>query len=152
MKPVAILSFILILFATGCSVRPASADDPEIVEERTRLQGVVAQEAEAARVALRAKQSANDTVSVAAWTQFRETFPYHIQEIAVSEPYGDGSRTIIVSEPPPAVSMDDILKAVGPALVSYSVQSQDVATTAGSVTRCFASQATRTRSWVSPAA
>lgn len=35
------------------------------------------------------------------WGTFRLAFPYHFQTIAISNRYGDGTRTLIVSEPPP---------------------------------------------------
>ena len=40
------------------------------------------------------------------WLKFRNAFPFHIQTLAVSSPYPDGSRTIIISEPPPHVTVE----------------------------------------------
>jgi hypothetical protein len=37
------------------------------------------------------------------WRQFRDTYPYHVQGVAVSKPRLDGSRVVIVAEPPPHV-------------------------------------------------
>jgi hypothetical protein len=38
-----------------------------------------------------------------AWLYFRQAFPFHMQTLAVTEAEADGSRTLIVSEPPPHV-------------------------------------------------
>ena len=35
------------------------------------------------------------------WRQFRDIYPYHVQGVAVSKPRADGSRVVIVAEPPP---------------------------------------------------
>jgi hypothetical protein len=42
------------------------------------------------------------------WERFREAYRYHIQAIALSPRHQDGSRTLIISEPPPFVSLADI--------------------------------------------
>jgi hypothetical protein len=42
------------------------------------------------------------------WRAFRKAFPYHIQTIAVSRPYSNGMRTLIISEPPPHVSLNKV--------------------------------------------
>ena len=47
----------------------------------------------------------------AVWREFRTRFPYHIQTIAVSPPAPDGSRAIIVSEPPPHATLERIAAA-----------------------------------------
>jgi hypothetical protein len=39
------------------------------------------------------------------WSRFRERFPYHIQVVAVSPRERDGTRTLILSEPPPHVTL-----------------------------------------------
>lgn len=51
------------------------------------------------------------------WGDFRTAFPYHMQVVAVSEPYDDGTRTLIVSEPPPHVTLEK-LKEVDPAALA----------------------------------
>src|SRR5688572_19478292 len=48
----------------------------------------------------------------AVWRQFRTAFPYHIQIIAIGPVQPDGSRTLIVSEPPPTVTEDDLTRAL----------------------------------------
>lgn len=47
------------------------------------------------------------------WGNFRIAFPYSMQVIAASAPYSDESRTLLISEPPPGVALDEV-KAVNP--------------------------------------
>src|ERR1700761_6370800 len=42
------------------------------------------------------------------WRQFRAAYPYHIQTVALSNVHPDGHRTMIVSEPPPSLTLNDI--------------------------------------------
>jgi hypothetical protein len=42
------------------------------------------------------------------WMAFRRQFPYHAQVIAFSRPAADGTRTVVISEPPPSVTFDAI--------------------------------------------
>src|ERR1700730_5414438 len=42
------------------------------------------------------------------WTAFRSKFPNHIQGVALSEPRSDGSRIMIVAEPPPHVTVGSL--------------------------------------------
>ncbi len=51
------------------------------------------------------------------WLHFRNALPLHVQTIAISSRYQNGSRTLVVSEPPPHVTVSG-LKAVDPALLS----------------------------------
>ena len=44
-----------------------------------------------------------ETAAPREWRQFRDTYPYHVQGVAVSKPRADGSRVVIVAEPPPHV-------------------------------------------------
>src|SRR5262245_44279430 len=37
------------------------------------------------------------------WRQFRAAYPYHYQTVALTGPQADGTRILIVSEPPPHV-------------------------------------------------
>src|ERR1041385_7663897 len=59
------------------------------------------------------------------WKEFRRGHPFHIQTIAVSEPDASGARTLIVSEPPPRVSLDS-LRTVSPLLGSPRVETQAI--------------------------
>ena len=51
---------------------------------------------------------------------FRDNYPLHAQGIAVSDRDADGSRLILVAEPPPNVAIDD-LKTVSPAFADAQV-------------------------------
>ncbi len=46
------------------------------------------------------------------WTDFRATYPYHAQTIALSEPFGEGCRTIIFAEPPPGTTPSTLAPAL----------------------------------------
>ncbi len=50
------------------------------------------------------------------WAAFRRAFPFHVQVIALSGPAADGTRTLIVSEPPPHVAAADVLAPLAPVL------------------------------------
>lgn len=56
------------------------------------------------------------------WAQFRRTFPLHIQVVALSAAAPDGTRTLIVSEPPPHMTSADILLPLAPILRSHRLK------------------------------
>jgi hypothetical protein len=60
------------------------------------------------------------------WSGFRETFPYHLQVLALSAAASDGTRTLIASEPPPNVSLEDVLLATKDVLRGHAVREQPV--------------------------
>jgi hypothetical protein len=45
------------------------------------------------------------------WNEFRAAYPYHAQGIAISDPQADGLRTMVVAEPPPSVTLEEIIAA-----------------------------------------
>src|SRR5262249_20680398 len=47
--------------------------------------------------------------------------PYHLQILAVSNPDGDGRRLLVIAEPPPAVTLQDIKSVDASALMSLDV-------------------------------
>jgi len=55
------------------------------------------------------------------WQRFRTAYPYHIQTIALSDKDASGARTMIISEPPPSVTLDQI-EALDPALRNASTE------------------------------
>lgn len=59
------------------------------------------------------------------WLRFRRQFPFHIQTLAVSQPHRDGTRTLILSEPPPAVTLEG-LRLLDPALAHAAVREHAV--------------------------
>jgi hypothetical protein len=74
-----------------------------------------------------AKSLPAQTKSDELWRGFRQTFLFHNQVVALSEPAADGSRTLIVSEPPPHVGIGDILAAVGDELLlSHQVKKHSI--------------------------
>src|ERR1700752_4422525 len=49
------------------------------------------------------------TVALDAWQTFRGVNPYHIQTLALGGPASDGTRGLIVSEPPPHVTLAEFI-------------------------------------------
>ncbi|HXQ72376.1 MAG TPA: hypothetical protein VN844_17905, partial [Pyrinomonadaceae bacterium] len=84
-----------------------------IVSERERLNAQKLQEQKTAEHALLAKNEQAKTPSGDLWQNFRQAFAFHSQVIAVSEPESDNSRTLIISEPPPHVTLANILLTIG---------------------------------------
>ena len=60
------------------------------------------------------------------WGGFRLAFPFHIQVIAASDPYPDGTRTLIVSEPPPDATVDGLKALDAVALATAEVKTHTV--------------------------
>ncbi len=56
------------------------------------------------------------------WAQFRKRFPYHVQVIALSAPERDGTRTLIISEPPPSITLDAVTTAYGDIVTRISTR------------------------------
>jgi hypothetical protein len=52
-----------------------------------------------------------------AWEAFRSAYPYHIQVVSVSKPSSSGNRLLVISEPPPSITVHDI-QAVDPVSLS----------------------------------
>jgi hypothetical protein len=44
------------------------------------------------------------------WQGFRKAHPFHLQAVGLSEPREDGSRTLIVSEPPPHATPEGLIR------------------------------------------
>lgn len=53
-----------------------------------------------------------------AWKTFRNTYPYHIQCVGLTEPDEAGLRLMIIAEPPPHVTLES-LRAVNPSVLQY---------------------------------
>lgn len=51
------------------------------------------------------------------WESFRAVYPFHIQGVAISAPRSDGTRVLVVAEPPPHVGSAALL-AVDPTLLA----------------------------------
>ncbi|HEV7572303.1 MAG TPA: hypothetical protein VGQ21_12470 [Thermoanaerobaculia bacterium] len=52
---------------------------------------------------------------------FRDTFPFHTQVLALSDPASDSSRTLIISEPPPYFTIGEVLAPLAKVLRNHSV-------------------------------
>jgi hypothetical protein len=67
----------------------------------------------------------SNTAQADDWSRFRQQFPFHVQTIAVSQAGPDGTRTLIVSEPPPHVTLESI-RALDPALGAAAVRAHPI--------------------------
>jgi len=101
--------------------------DPAIVAESQRVQQRESEERKKLESALAARNEPYETALDELWRGYRQTFPFHSQVIALSEPATDGSRTLIISEPPPHVTLGDILTSIGTdLLLNHQVKKQRI--------------------------
>ncbi|MBZ0111173.1 MAG: hypothetical protein K8J08_01800, partial [Thermoanaerobaculia bacterium] len=56
-----------------------------------------------------------------AWEAFRAAFPFHTQGLALSEEHTDGTRTLIVAEPPPSVTVAKVQAVDSTAILAAEV-------------------------------
>lgn len=54
------------------------------------------------------------------WKEFRRSYPYHVQCVALTEPDSVGRRVMIVAEPPPHVTFNSLI-AVAPSVLAHPV-------------------------------
>ena len=62
----------------------------------------------------------------ASWEAFRKLHPYHLQVVCLSQPAADGSRTLIVSEPPPHATRKGIAACFGAKPTSIRIERRQV--------------------------
>src|SRR5215213_6556156 len=91
--------------------------DPEIVAESERMNRDSLPRRTALENSIIDRTEPSETAVDDLWRGYRQTFPFHSQVIALSEPATDGSRTLIISEPAPHVTLGDILTSIGPDLL-----------------------------------
>jgi hypothetical protein len=60
------------------------------------------------------------------WKGFREAHPFHLQVVALSRPEHDGSRVLIVSEPPGHVTPDGLRKCSACAFTLLKVKNHEI--------------------------
>jgi hypothetical protein len=53
------------------------------------------------------------------WKAFRDQYPYHVQVVGLSAAASDGHRLLLISEPPPHVTVDGV-RALDPRLTDAS--------------------------------
>jgi hypothetical protein len=56
----------------------------------------------------------------AVWRSFRTAYPYHIQCIGLTEPDSDGTRVLLIAEPPPQVTLES-LRALRPSRLQHPI-------------------------------
>lgn len=69
-------------------------------------------------------QASAQSGAIDTWKQFRAAYPYHIQVTALTSPSADGTRTLIVSEPPPHVTLKSIAALDAQLLSDVTVRKQ----------------------------
>lgn len=126
----------LLLLAMACDGGPeAIAPSSAVADNRTSVtfeevaaRQRAAAEAKSAKLAMDvlARNDAAATPLTQHWKEFRRTFPFHTQVLALSGPAADGTRTLIVSEPPPHVKTADILVPLAVILRRHELQKQVV--------------------------
>jgi hypothetical protein len=117
----------LILIGCGLSVAvnyiaEVIKEKEELANEAKRLSEKTRTECEGQRRELLARSRPAKTPSTVLWEGFRHNFPFHNQTVALSTRSSDGSRTLIVSEPPPHVDLADILGSIGPSVLNHDVK------------------------------
>ena len=55
------------------------------------------------------------------WKQFRQAYPFHTQVVALTPADSEGRRAMILSEPPPHVTVDGLKKVLGPAALKVQL-------------------------------
>jgi hypothetical protein len=55
------------------------------------------------------------------WEAFRNAYPYHIQVVAAGDKYTNGGRTLIVSEPPPGITVGQLQEVDRALLANYAL-------------------------------
>ncbi len=126
--PLTVIGLVLILMFSSCSLWQSSRarDDALLAAERKRLEAEIRAEREAAIRELLARNNPAETDSDKHWQEFREAYPYHSQTLAMSAPSADGSRTLIISEPPPQFTAGDILLPLGGLVRNHSEKKQKI--------------------------
>ena len=127
-KVFCLLATALLIF-TACGSSEIVRDPQEeqkFAAERERIKKEKAQERETLVTELINRKLPAQTNSPSIWKQFRDTYPYHSQAVALSDDSGDGSKTLIISEPPPHLTIGDVLYPLAKVLLNHSIQKQPV--------------------------
>jgi hypothetical protein len=113
--------------STPADIDISSPDDPAIVAESQKLRARELDEQRRTESELLAKSESAQTRSHDLWLGYRKAFLFHSQVLALSDAEPDGSRTLIISEPPPHVTLGGILATIGgPLLLNHTVEKQPI--------------------------
>lgn len=111
---------------TATNASDNESEDPVLVAERNRLAAERAAIQVTRERELVARRLTAQTPGDELWAGYRQTFPFHSQVIALSAPASDGSRTLIISEPPPHVTLVEILLTIGDHLLNYKLKKHPI--------------------------
>jgi len=101
-------------------------EDQLLAQERKRVEAQREAERETVERELIARNLSASTASEALWSDFRGTYPYHSQVLALSAPSSDGSRTLLIPEPPPHLTLGKILFSVGHLLRNHDIKTHRI--------------------------
>jgi hypothetical protein len=124
--PVAVVLVIVVVSLRWDSSKPAGTvatllrSDPLVVTEKTREAAARTAAGEALQKELLIRDVATATPRDQFAASFRETFPFHTQVLALSGPSSDGSRTLLISEPPPNVTLGEVLAPLAQILRNHT--------------------------------
>lgn len=126
--------FCFVIFILFCSCSSTGIvdesqkriEDEQFAKERQRIEAEKRAEYVNVTRELVARNLPAKTSSESIWQQFRSTYPFHNQTLALSPPASDQSQTLIVSEPPPQTTIEDILYPLKNVLLNHSVKKQTI--------------------------
>ena len=106
----------MIAYAFACGKEPTAEEKSRAGKKRV----------DAARAELLKRNLPAVSDRTAIWKQFRTAYPYHVQVLGLSDPASDGSRVLVISEPPPHVAEADILAPLAQILLCHAVERQRI--------------------------
>jgi hypothetical protein len=116
-----VLISLFVLLLTGCR-KTIHLNEQALAKERARLAAIKAAAREALIRELLARNLTASTPANNLWDDFRKSYPYHSQVLALSQPApADQSRTLIISEPPPSLQLGELLVPVADILLNHTV-------------------------------
>jgi hypothetical protein len=123
-----ITCMVFALLFSGCSQDSSisAEDNNKLARERARIAAEKQAERDTIIKELLARNVPTETDSEKMWVSFRQAYPYHSQVLALSASSSDGSRTLVISEPPPHVTVGDILFPLGSAIRNHTVKKHEI--------------------------
>src|SRR6185436_18710576 len=108
---------ITVFWLAGCGANSKPALGPGVTDLLDEHSPFATREPAAAPVANPCKET-DRSAATAVWDKLRNSdYPFHLQAIALSPPFPSGCRALIVAEPPPAITLDQ-LRDVSPGLLT----------------------------------
>jgi hypothetical protein len=116
-------TLIICLLSSGTLQVPAQfAQNFDFYASPGTVRNLPSENAEYSLQNLLSRNEPAETPSEVLWTNFRQTYAFHAQFLALSEASSDNSRTLIISEPPPHITIEQILPIFGELLLSHQIK------------------------------